>query len=111
MLQRRDLEVRADHVSPRLLLSSRVFFKLITAHSRDDCANGVCWEGQCPGHTIYSTDGNCGYQHGYTLCAGKLGDCCSLVDGKCGTGDKFCGATTCQSGNCTENVPSGGMTV
>ncbi|KAL2066964.1 hypothetical protein VTL71DRAFT_1388 [Oculimacula yallundae] len=35
----------------------------------DDCSNGICWEGQCPGHMVYTTNGNCGYQNGNTLCA------------------------------------------
>ncbi|KAH6624478.1 hypothetical protein B0J18DRAFT_180146 [Chaetomium sp. MPI-SDFR-AT-0129] len=69
--------------------------------TEDDCSPGICWEGQCPGHTIYTTDGNCGYAYGFALCAGKWGDCCSLDGGKCGTGDAFCGPGNCQSGNCT----------
>ncbi|KAK0103225.1 hypothetical protein ONS95_005258 [Cadophora gregata] len=74
----------------------------------NDCSNGICWEGQCAGHTIYTTDGNCGYQHGNLLCAGKWGDCCSLDVGKCGTGEKFCGSANCQSGNCTQTSTSKG---
>ncbi|KAI1123310.1 hypothetical protein F5Y10DRAFT_281060 [Nemania abortiva] len=70
--------------------------------TREDCAAGTCWEGLCPGHKIYTTDGNCGYQHNYSQCAGKWGDCCSLEAGKCGTGDDFCSEGKCQSGNCTE---------
>ncbi|UNI24918.1 hypothetical protein JDV02_010635 [Purpureocillium takamizusanense] len=65
-----------------------------------DCAPGICWEGACPGDKTWSTDGTCGEEHGYWLCAGKWGDCCNL-DGKCGTGAAFCGADVCQFGNCT----------
>ncbi|KAK2024075.1 hypothetical protein LX32DRAFT_656479 [Colletotrichum zoysiae] len=68
-----------------------------------DCAPGTCWEGACEGDSIYSTDGTCGYDHGFRRCAGKWGDCCNF-DGVCGTGEGFCGIKNCQSGNCTRPV-------
>lgn len=67
---------------------------------RNDCSAGVCYEGLCPGHKIYTTDGNCGLDYGYASCAGKWGDCCSLK-GRCGKGADFCGDGKCQLGNCT----------
>ncbi|KAK4203019.1 hypothetical protein QBC40DRAFT_262788 [Triangularia verruculosa] len=71
-----------------------------------DCSLGVCYEGQCPGHKIYTTDGNCGYKFNFSQCAGKWGPCCNL-EGRCGTGLDFCGEGKCQSGNCTEwNTPA-----
>lgn len=66
-----------------------------------DCAPGVCYEGFCAGHTVYTTDGTCGYDYDYSQCAGKWGDCCSFQEGRCGTGPDFCGEGRCQSGNCT----------
>ncbi|KAK1989604.1 hypothetical protein LX36DRAFT_648975 [Colletotrichum falcatum] len=68
-----------------------------------DCAPGTCWEGACPGDSVYSTDGTCGFDHGFRFCAGKWGDCCNF-DGVCGTGEDFCGIKNCQSGNCTRPV-------
>ncbi|KAI1111929.1 carbohydrate-binding module family 50 [Nemania sp. NC0429] len=73
-------------------------------NSEEDCARGTCYEGYCAGHRVYTTDGTCGYRHGYRRCAGKWGDCCNM-DGKCGTGEAFCGWGTCSSGNCT--MPDG----
>lgn len=70
----------------------------------EDCAPGVCYEGTCHGHSIFSTDGLCGAQHGYRGCAGKWGNCCS-AEGKCGSGPDFCG-TGCQLGMCNEEPPS-----
>ncbi|KAK2038565.1 hypothetical protein LZ31DRAFT_635333 [Colletotrichum somersetense] len=61
--------------------------------------NRTCWEGTCAGDPIYSTDGTCGYDHGFRCCAGKWGDCCDF-DGVCGTGEDFCGIKNCQAGNC-----------
>lgn len=66
-----------------------------------DCSIGVCYEGLCPGHKVYTTDGNCGESHSYSLCGGKWGDCCSL-ESRCGTGPEFCGQGKCQSGNCAD---------
>ncbi|KAI0521918.1 hypothetical protein F5B22DRAFT_594695 [Xylaria bambusicola] len=74
--------------------------------TKEDCAAGTCWEGLCHGHKIYTTDGNCGYEHNFSRCAGKWGDCCSIATGKCGTGEDFCGKGKCQSGNCTEGTNS-----
>ncbi|KAK3314008.1 hypothetical protein B0H66DRAFT_567588 [Apodospora peruviana] len=65
----------------------------------EDCAPGICYEGVCWGHKVYTTDGTCGEQNGGRQCAGKWGDCCSK-DGRCGTGDEFCAEAKCQSGNC-----------
>jgi hypothetical protein len=62
---------------------------------------GVCYEGLCPGHKVYTTDGNCGYAYDFSSCAGKWGDCCNL-EGRCGTGEDFCGKGKCQLGNCIE---------
>ncbi|KAL8357733.1 hypothetical protein RB601_009263 [Gaeumannomyces tritici] len=72
--------------------------------TENDCSIGVCYEGLCPGHKVYTTDGNCGYAHGYSLCGGKWGDCCSFSEGKCGTGPEYCGQGKCQSGNCTTSA-------
>ena len=45
---------------------------------------------------------------------GRLGDCCN-ADGKCGTGEAFCGIGNCQLGNCTvpeqPSPKTGGVTV
>ncbi|KAM6513793.1 hypothetical protein FALCPG4_015006 [Fusarium falciforme] len=68
--------------------------------SDEDCAAGTCYEGDCPGHKIYTTDGKCGKDHGMRVCAGKWGDCCSR-DGVCGTGPGYCDEQNCQMGNCT----------
>ncbi|XWX00255.1 hypothetical protein V2A60_008275 [Cordyceps javanica] len=67
----------------------------------DDCADGTCYEGWCSGDQSFSTDGTCGEAHGYRLCAGIQGSCCSL-DGKCGNGTAFCGKGVCQSGKCED---------
>ncbi|PTB65069.1 carbohydrate-binding module family 18 protein [Trichoderma citrinoviride] len=72
-------------------------------NSTEDCADGTCYEGACAGDSIFTTTGECGQQHGYKQCAGVWGDCCN-ADGKCGTGEDFCGYGVCQLGNCT--VPS-----
>ncbi|OBT74629.1 hypothetical protein VF21_06412 [Pseudogymnoascus sp. 05NY08] len=69
-------------------------------NSTQDCAAGTCYEGACPGDTVYSTDGTCGDAFGGRMCAGTWGDCCNF-SGKCGTGAAFCAADKCQSGNCT----------
>ncbi|KAN0116990.1 carbohydrate-binding module family 18 [Hyaloscypha variabilis] len=69
-------------------------------NSTDDCAAGTCYEGACAGDSVYTTTGDCGRQHGYRQCAGVWGDCCN-ADGKCGTGESFCGFGVCQLGNCT----------
>ncbi|TIC91062.1 hypothetical protein CH35J_011147 [Colletotrichum higginsianum] len=58
--------------------------------SAEDCAPGICYEGYCLGDTIYSTDGTCGRDYGNRDCVGRWGSCCSM-DGRCGTGDAFCG--------------------
>ncbi|KAH7024401.1 uncharacterized protein B0I36DRAFT_294999 [Microdochium trichocladiopsis] len=65
-----------------------------------DCDDGTCYEGACLGDKVYSTDGTCGLEHGGRQCAGRWGDCCRR-DGQCGTGEDFCAAGRCQSGNCT----------
>lgn len=67
---------------------------------REDCADGTCYEGACVGESVYTTDGNCGREHGYKMCAGVWGDCCNAA-GKCGTGPSFCGYSLCQLGNCS----------
>ncbi|KAI3539359.1 hypothetical protein CSPX01_09022 [Colletotrichum filicis] len=67
--------------------------------STEDCAPGTCYEGDCVGDTVYSTDGTCGQDYGFRVCAGRWGSCCSL-DGRCGTGDAFCGLFACQDGDC-----------
>ena len=67
---------------------------------REDCADGTCYEGACAGDSAYTTDGNCGSEHGWKLCAGVWGDCCNAA-GKCGTGPSFCGYGICQLGNCS----------
>ncbi|KAH6609995.1 carbohydrate-binding module family 18 protein [Trichoderma cornu-damae] len=72
-------------------------------NSTEDCADGTCYEGACAGDSVFTTNGECGQQHGYKQCAGVWGDCCN-ADGKCGTGESFCGYGVCQLGNCT--VPS-----
>ncbi|KAF3804810.1 hypothetical protein GCG54_00004079 [Colletotrichum gloeosporioides] len=69
----------------------------------EDCADGTCYEGLCPGHTVYTTDGKCGLAHGMQQCAGKWGDCCNM-NGECGTGPDFCGLGKCQLGNCTTSA-------
>ncbi|KAF6826083.1 hypothetical protein CMUS01_09576 [Colletotrichum musicola] len=66
-----------------------------------DCAPGTCHAGACEGADRWSLDGNCGWRHGGVGCAGKWGDCCSL-EGKCGTGEDFCGIGKCDTGNCTQ---------
>ncbi|CZR69561.1 uncharacterized protein PAC_19461 [Phialocephala subalpina] len=70
-------------------------------NTTDDCAPGNCYEGACVGDNIFSTDGTCGYQHGYRQCIGKWGSCCNM-DGTCGNGTAFCGIGSCQMGNCTQ---------
>lgn len=82
--------------------------------SREDCAPGTCYEGNCLGDKVYTTDGKCGFQHDQKLCAGKWGDCCNFY-GKCGSGDAFCGINNCQSGGCelpplSDPVPVGNTT-
>ncbi|KAH8174083.1 CFEM domain-containing protein [Sarocladium implicatum] len=69
----------------------------------EDCTDGICYEGICPGHDVYTTDGKCGYQNNNRLCAGKWGDCCNF-DGECGTGSSYCGTGNCQAGKCTEDI-------
>ncbi|SMQ48624.1 unnamed protein product [Zymoseptoria tritici ST99CH_3D7] len=64
-----------------------------------DCAPGTCYERPCAGDKVYSTDGTCGADHGDRFCAGVQGDCCNM-NGRCGTGEDFCGIDVCQSGNC-----------
>ncbi|KAL2137005.1 hypothetical protein VTI74DRAFT_10481 [Chaetomium olivicolor] len=64
-----------------------------------DCEDGTCYEGDCAGDSVNSTDGTCGSEHGNRLCAGKRGDCCN-ISGQCGTGAGFCAESVCQSGNC-----------
>ncbi|KAF6837098.1 hypothetical protein CMUS01_05151, partial [Colletotrichum musicola] len=65
----------------------------------EDCAPGTCYEGDCVGDTVYSTDGTCGPNHGRRVCAGRWGTCCNN-DGRCGSGDDFCGLFNCQDGDC-----------
>ncbi|KAH9219719.1 hypothetical protein DL95DRAFT_291091, partial [Leptodontidium sp. 2 PMI_412] len=72
-------------------------------NSTEDCAPGTCYEGDCIGDKVYSTDGTCGPQFGNRLCAGKWGDCCNM-SGKCGTGASFCGKEVCLWGNCQRPV-------
>ncbi|EGX91309.1 keratin-associated protein 5-5, putative [Cordyceps militaris CM01] len=68
--------------------------------SLEDCADGTCFEGACAGDKVFTTDGDCGRDHGFKSCAGIWGDCCNAT-GKCGTGEAFCGVGNCQLGNCT----------
>lgn len=77
---------------------------LLTPIRREDCSDGICYEGSCPGHTVYTTDGKCGKDYGYSICTGKWGECCS-IDGNCGSGEAFCGLGNCQLGNCTSAPP------
>ncbi|KAK2055942.1 hypothetical protein LY76DRAFT_475636, partial [Colletotrichum caudatum] len=60
----------------------------------EDCADGTCYKGFCPGDALYTSDGKCGADHGMRQCAGKRGDCCSM-DGERGTGPDFCGTGKC----------------
>ncbi|KAH6983654.1 hypothetical protein BKA56DRAFT_439171, partial [Ilyonectria sp. MPI-CAGE-AT-0026] len=69
-------------------------------NSDEDCAPGVCYEGLCPGHVVYTTDGKCGQDHGMRVCAGKWGECCNN-HGECGTGPDYCSQGKCQLGQCT----------
>ncbi|KAK1829982.1 hypothetical protein QBC39DRAFT_243621, partial [Podospora conica] len=73
--------------------------KWTCGESEKDCSPGICYEGACRGHDVFTTDGTCGYQNEHRRCVGKWGDCCN-VDGKCGTGWDFCENEQCQSGNC-----------
>lgn len=86
---------------------------MLLHHNREDCSNGICYGGNCFGDSIYTTNGECGSQHGYKLCAGKWGDCCNM-DGKCGIGEAFCGAGNCQLDDCAPRSVStpkiGGLT-
>ncbi|KAJ6783591.1 hypothetical protein PWT90_10348 [Aphanocladium album] len=66
----------------------------------DDCIAGNCYEGACPGDSVYSTSGKCGPQHGMRQCAGVAGHCCNLK-GECGDGEGYCDAASCAFGNCT----------
>lgn len=59
-------------------------------HFREDGARGTCYEGDCPGAKVYSTDGTRGPQFRYRLCAGRWGDYCNLSR-KHGTGESFYG--------------------
>ncbi|KAA8622148.1 hypothetical protein SMACR_09577 [Sordaria macrospora] len=77
--------------------------------SEEDCAPGTCYEGACAGDSVYTTDGNCGKQHGYKQCAGVWGDCCNAA-GRCGTGPSFCGYGQCQLGNCSLDPSSSSTT-
>lgn len=67
---------------------------------REDCAPGICYEGDCPGHEVFSTDGKCGPEHGNRRCGGHWGDCCNLK-GECGRGEAFCRPDGCAFGKCT----------
>lgn len=69
-------------------------------NSTTDCSPGICYGGFCPGDSVYTTNGKCGSQNSFKLCAGPWGTCCSN-NGTCGTGTAFCGDGKCQSGNCT----------
>ncbi|KAK2025679.1 hypothetical protein LX32DRAFT_596242 [Colletotrichum zoysiae] len=80
-------------------------------NSAEDCAPGICYEGDCIGDNIYSTDGSCGQFYGNRQCTGRWGTCCSFA-GRCGTGDAFCGLFSCQQGDCDiwkqdNNQPAG----
>jgi hypothetical protein len=70
--------------------------------SKDDCRPGTCYSGACVigGADIFSLHGRCGPRNGGLMCGGKWGDCCNF-EGRCGTGDEFCGKDACESGNCT----------
>ncbi|CCC05648.1 hypothetical protein SMACR_09703 [Sordaria macrospora] len=68
--------------------------------SLEDCADGICFEGACAGDSVYTTDGRCGRDNGFKLCAGVWGDCCNAA-GRCGTGPSFCAYGVCQMGNCS----------
>jgi hypothetical protein len=79
----------------------------LNSNIRADCADGTCYEGACAGDSVFTTNGQCGSQHGYKQCAGVWGDCCNAA-GQCGTGPSFCGYGVCQLGNCTiPAAPSG----
>ncbi|KAK3949219.1 hypothetical protein QBC32DRAFT_220174, partial [Pseudoneurospora amorphoporcata] len=77
--------------------------------SPEDCADGTCYEGVCVGDSVYTTDGKCGKQNGYKMCAGVWGDCCNVA-GRCGTGPSFCGYGICQLGNCSLDLSSSSTT-
>ncbi|WYZ36505.1 hypothetical protein EsH8_II_000011 [Colletotrichum jinshuiense] len=62
--------------------------------STEDCAPGTCYEGDCVGDTVYSTDGRCRQAYSNCECTGRWGSCCSL-DGRCSIGDAFCSLFTC----------------
>ncbi|KAK4101431.1 carbohydrate-binding module family 18 protein [Parathielavia hyrcaniae] len=40
--------------------------------SERDCAPGICYEGACPGHRIWTTDGTCGYLNGGRRAMGRV---------------------------------------
>ena len=86
-----------------MLLFEMACSSLTRETHREDCAAGICYEGDCPGDSVYTTNGRCGHQHGYKQCAGVWGDCCN-AQGQCGTGADYCGYGVCQLGNC--NVPA-----
>ncbi|PKS06189.1 hypothetical protein jhhlp_007506 [Lomentospora prolificans] len=66
----------------------------------EDCAPGTCYEGNCPGHMVYTTDGKCSPDPRVAgACAGKWGQCCNL-EGKCGTGEGYCDDKHCWTGEC-----------
>jgi hypothetical protein len=84
--------------------SQRRMREAYSLHSTD-CQAGTCFSGGCNGFpSEYSMDGRCGVLNGNLQCGGKWGDCCS-TQGKCGTGETFCGLGKCQSGNCTIIIP------
>ncbi|KAI1398617.1 hypothetical protein F4819DRAFT_498603 [Hypoxylon fuscum] len=72
-------------------------------NTEEDCAPGTCYEGTCPGHRVYTTDGKCGRDQGNRLCAGKWGDCCNM-DGDCGTGEDFCDEGRCHFATSTSTT-------
>lgn len=70
--------------------------------SSEDRSPGICYEGLCAGHDVYTTDGTCGhFNNGRNLraCAPKWGACCSF-EGRCGDGPSYCGLGNCSFGAC-----------
>ncbi|KAH6994561.1 hypothetical protein EDB82DRAFT_575983 [Fusarium venenatum] len=78
-------------------------FKLGNPAIGDECDGFVPGETYCVAFNVprnIADDGICGQQINFSkTCVGSdFGDCCGL-DGKCGSGDEYCG-DSCQDGNC-----------
>lgn len=105
MLQLKDLEVWRLAVSFNMRISKFVASQpktndLFAPLNREDCADGICYEGACAGDKVFTINGDCGRDHGCKSCTGVWGDCCNAA-GRCGMGEAFCGVGNCQLGNCT----------